>query len=97
MSTLTEKQETSLDEAEKRVEAMTGESLVRWHIEYQPETRPGRGHDISAWGLTDRYLATQFLDPYGNGSLVVSEYNVIHNDGDDDHFDDEGNCECEPA
>jgi hypothetical protein len=92
---LTQKQETALDDALVRVEAMTGSEMRDWSIEYKPETRPGRGHDIIAWTADSDYMANQYMDPYGNGTLVIARTEVIHNDADEDHFDDEGNCECE--
>ena len=83
----------ALESAEDRAETITGQNLGKWHIAYQEETRPGRGHDISAWASDGEYLATQYLDPYGNGALVVSQINLLHNDIDEDHFDEYGDCE----
>lgn len=92
---LTEKQTLALVEATGEAERITGgETIGRWHISYEAETRPGRGHCIVAWAANGEYLATQYLDPYGRGSLVVAELNVIHNDYDEEHFDENGACEC---
>lgn len=95
MSYLTDRQQKALDRATRRVENITGTSTWDWSIAYQPEIRPGRGHDLTAWAADGEHLAIQYLDPYGSGALVVSEINVLHNDADWDHFDDEGNCEHE--
>lgn len=92
---LTVKQAKALDRATEQAEKIAGQDLGQWHVSYQPESRPGRGHDISAWATDGEYMATQYLDPYGNGPLVVSAIEVLHNDGDDDHFDPEGRCPCE--
>ena len=94
MSTLTDRQQKALEVAERRIEVITGSNLGEWHIAYQPESRPGRGHDISAWACDGEYLATQYLDPYGNGDLVVSGIDLIHSDSDEEHFDEDGICEC---
>lgn len=97
MSTLTDKQQKALDEAERRIQVITGARLGCWHIAYEPEIRPGRGHDLSAWASDGEHMATQYLDPYGHGALVVSSIDLIHNDSGEDHFDEDGICECEPA
>lgn len=91
---LTEKQRIALDGAESRVERAHGESLGHWGIVYAEEARPGRGHDITAWAAGDGLIATQYLDPYGNGPLVLSSTDLIHNDSDEDHFKDDGTCYC---
>lgn len=92
---MTERQIKALTEADARVEKICGEDLGRWHVAFEQEQRPGRGHDLSAWAANGEYMATQYLDVYGNGSLVVSSIDVMHNDYDDDHFNAEGNCEHE--
>ena len=97
MAKLTAKQIKALEEADKRAEHIAGQDLGRWHIAYEEETRPGRGHGITAWAADGEYLATKYLDPYGNGPLVIAELDLIHNDSDEEHFDDEGNCEHEGA
>lgn len=92
---LTEKQVKALEEADVRVGKICGTDLGRWHIALDPETRPGRGHDLTAWAADGEHMATQYLDPYGYGPLVVSSIDLIHNDDDEDHFDAEGECKCE--
>ncbi len=92
---LTEKQIKALEEAGGRVENICGQDLGRWHIALEEETRPGRGHDLTAWAADGEYMATQYLDPYGYGSLVVSSIDVMHNDADEEHFDENGDCEHE--
>lgn len=92
---LTQKQVKALDEATGRAEKIAGQDLGQWHVSYRPESRPGRGHDITAWAADGEYMATQYLDPYGNGPLVVSAIDLLHNDSDEDHFDPEGCCSCE--
>ena len=90
---LTAKQIKALEEADGRVENICGQDLGRWHIALEEETRPGRGHDLTAWAADGEYSATQYLDPYGYGSLVVSSIDVMHNDADEEHFDENGDCE----
>ncbi|MCQ1951597.1 hypothetical protein NNX28_16895 [Arthrobacter sp. zg-Y859] len=94
MSTLTDRQQKALEQAERRIEVITGTDLGEWHIAYQPESRPGRGHDLSAWASDGEHMATQYLDPYGNGALVVYSIDLIHNDSDEEHFDEDGICDC---
>jgi len=91
---LTGKQKTALDKAGKRAAAITGSSVGLWDITYQPETRPGRGHDITAWAADGEHLVTQYLDVYGHGALVVAALDLIHNDADEEHFNSLGHCEC---
>lgn len=92
---LTERQMTALDHADKRIRHMLDVDLGQWFISYQEEIRPGRGHDLTAWAADGEHLATQYLDPYGNGPLVLCELELLHNDADEDHFDDNGDCEHE--
>ncbi|MDQ0756104.1 hypothetical protein [Arthrobacter sp. B3I4] len=94
---LTEKQRAALELAARRVENMHGSHLGFWGIVYAEEVRPGRGHDITAWAADGEAIATQYLDPYGNGPLVFSQTELIHNDADEDHHDEDGNCECTGA
>jgi len=91
---LTTKQQAALNKAEERAEAITESSLGLWDISFRDETRPGRGHDITAWYADGEHLVVQYLDPYGSGPLVVSSLDLIHNDDDEEHFNDEGNCGC---
>lgn len=95
MARLTEKQKTALDKAAERVKDMSGSNLGLWGIVFHPETRPGRGHDITAWAADGEHVATQYLDVYGHGSLVISAIDVIHNDSNEDHFNSLGVCLCE--
>lgn len=92
---LTEKQVKALEEADGRVENIAGQNLGRWYITYEQEHRPGRGHDITAWAADGEFMATAYVDVYGRLSLTVSAIELIHNDGDEDHFDENGDCECE--
>jgi len=92
---MTERQVKALTEADARVEKICGHDLGRWFVAFETEIRPGRGRDLSAWASDGEYMATQYLDVYGHGSLVVSSIDVMHNDADEEHFDEEGNCEHE--
>ena len=91
---LNAKQRAALNKAAKRAEAITGSSIGLWGVVYHPETRPGRGHDITAWTADGEHVVTQYLDPYGHGALVVAALDLIHNDADEDHFNSLGHCEC---
>lgn len=95
MNQLNARQHEALATAQQRIESITGEVVFGWSVEYHPETRPGRGHDITAWARTDDHITNQFLDPYGNGSLTISEARIVHNDADETHIDVNGNCACE--
>lgn len=92
---LTEKQQVALDEAAARVERITKDVPSSWDIAFRPERRRGRGRDIVAWTADGEHVATLYCDVYGNGPLVVGSFDLMHNDSDDDHGDDEGNCDCE--
>ena len=91
---LKEKQIAALDAGLKRAETIAGGSFACWDIVFREETRPGRGHEIIAWTGDSDYVVTQYLDPYGNGPLVVCTIDVIHNDSDEDHFNEDGHCQC---
>lgn len=95
MPRLTTRQVAALEEAAGRVSRMTGGSIRTWDIVFHPEVRPGRGNDITAWWADGENMATQYVDVYGNGSLVVSETDLTHNDSDEDHFDEDGICGCD--
>lgn len=90
---LTPRQVSELETMNTRAEKITGAILGPWAIAYQDESRPGRGHSITAWAADGENLATAYLDPYGHGPLVIAEIDLIHNDADEDHFDAEGKCE----
>ncbi|GAA1337280.1 hypothetical protein [Arthrobacter roseus] len=89
---LTIRQVEALTQAHTRIHKIIGTHLGDWSIRYAEEIRPGRGHDITAWVADGEHTATQYLDPYGNGPLIVSRMIILHNDADEEHFDDEGNC-----
>ena len=78
-----------------RMTGMRREPLVPLVRSLLAETRPGRGQDLSAWATDGEYMATQHLDVYGNGPLIVSSIELMHNDADEEHFDEDGNCEHE--
>lgn len=71
-----------------------GPSLSRsehqWDFTWREETRPGRGHDLSAMQWDGEYVAHIGLDVYGRGFLAVAETHLIHNSADDE-------CACEPC
>lgn len=92
---LKNKQVVALDKAMQRAEEITGTLLGSWDIVFRDETRPNRGHDLVAWAGDSDYVVTQYLDPYGSGPLVVSTIDVIHNDSEEDHFNEDGGCGCE--
>ena len=91
---LTSKQLIALDEAADRTDRITKSVLGSWDIVFHPETRPGRGKAITAWMADGEHVATYYCDVYGYGSLVVGSFDLIHNDSDEEHGDDEGNCDC---
>lgn len=95
LARITEKQAKAMEEADGRLANIAGQDLGRWHITYELEQRPGRGHDIVAWASDGEFMATAYVDVYGRLSLVVSAIELIHNDGDEDHFDEHGDCEHE--
>lgn len=58
-------------------------------ISPHPESRPGRGHDLMVmWTGGDDLAAYAFIDPYGNGPLSVTTWELIHSDSDDE-------CDCD--
>lgn len=92
---LKDRQVAELETMHARAKKITGEDLGRWHIAYDDESRPGRGHSITAWAADGENLATAYLDPYGHGPLVICSVELIHNDSDEEHFDEDGRCEHE--
>ena len=56
-----------------------------WQV--QRETRPGRGHDMTATYIDSDIVATLWIDPYGNGSDARGAIDWQHNGSDDE-------CEC---
>lgn len=83
MSKLTKKQEESwpryVEDASRYLDGYTiKRELHYWVVDYWPETRPGRGHDIEAVYLDGEVFAHLYMDVYGNGSLSVGTTNTVH-------------------
>jgi hypothetical protein len=60
-----------------------------WLISYEDESRPGRGHSVSALHVDGEHIVHITLDVYGYGALGVGEIAWTHSSTDSE-------CECEP-
>lgn len=67
--------------------------VTDFNITYEPESRPGRGHDIQVHYVDGDHAVYSRIDVYGNGSGgQIARLDWIH-DGTDDAADD---CEFCP-
>lgn len=95
MAELTARQAAAMPDVVARVARHDVEvpgDIHRWdRVEWQDETRPGRGHAINALHFYDSsYFVQLLMDVYGSPSISVCSFEPIHNDGDDD-------CDCGPC
>jgi hypothetical protein len=59
-----------------------------WATYWAEETRPGRGHDLTAVFLDGEHVLTIQLDVYGNGGgIAIGVVEWTHADADED-------CDC---
>lgn len=86
---VTDRQQKRITETATDLRDYWGLDCAVWpNIAPEPESRPGRGHDLVCFWGDGEQVATLYADPYGNGPLVVSYITVIHNDSDDE-------CSCQ--
>lgn len=66
--------------------------IHRWdRVEWQDESRPGRGHVVNALHFYDStYFVQLIMDVYGYPSISVCSFDPIHSDG-------HGDCQCDPC
>ncbi|MGW6121479.1 hypothetical protein ACWFRF_20725 [Nocardia sp. NPDC055165] len=58
-------------------------------IGYQPEERPGRGHDIRVAYVDGEHAISAYIDVYGRTTVGIGAVDWLHREGDD------GDDECE--
>ncbi|MFE6966850.1 hypothetical protein ACFVAJ_17200 [Agromyces sp. NPDC057679] len=99
----------AIAEAQRYVDTSTiSESLTHWYwaVRWEDETRPGRGHAMTATWSDGEYHVEISMDVYGNPRVAVAEVDWLHNgsdeecgcayceaerhDDDDDDDDDDG-------
>lgn len=83
----------SVAEAQRYVEFSTLPTSIRhwgWAIAWADESRPGRGHDLSATYCDGEHLVQITLDVYGHGAVSVAETHWVHSSADEQ-------CPCEPC
>lgn len=88
---LTEKQEIRLKEIREQLTAIGAEHANAWDafvIHFHEEIRPNRGCTINVVYIDSDYVATAFLDPYGNGPFSWGYVEWVHNGADDE-------CSCD--
>jgi hypothetical protein len=61
-----------------------------WTVQWEDETRPGRGHRLNAVWSDGEYVAQVLMDVYGGPSVSVGEVTWIHNSSDEE-------CLCGPC
>jgi hypothetical protein len=62
-----------------------------WTVQWDDESRPGRGHAFSAVYCDGEYIVQICMDVYGGPRVAVGETHWVHNG-----FDEECDCEhCE--
>lgn len=61
-----------------------------WLVNWQDETRPGRGHHFNGTWIDGEYLVQIIMDVYGYPLVSVCEVTLLHNSESDE-------CDCEPC
>ena len=78
-------------EVQRHVDASTVPlSLHEWNVQWEDETRPGRGHLFDGTWTDGEYFAQVRMDVYGYASVSVAETTWLHNSSDEE-------CDCEPC
>jgi hypothetical protein len=62
----------------------------KWDFAWLDESRPGRGHDLSATVSDGEHFSQIQMDVYGSGSVFVALITTLHNSADEE-------CGCEPC
>lgn len=90
MSTLTPRQSAELHRILRNVQEHFGvqiRDVEDFNIHYEPEYRPGRGHQIRFDYIDSDHAVSGYMDVYGDTSLSVGIVSFIHNSGDEE-------CDC---
>lgn len=66
------------------------EGLYGWTVEWDEETRPGRGHRFVGVWSDGEYFAQVVMDVYGYPSISVASLTWLHSSSDEE-------CDCEPC
>lgn len=94
MADLTERQRATMPEVVARAARHGVEvpgDIRHWdRVEWQDETRPGRGHHVNAIHFYENYFVQMLMDVYGYPTISVCSFEPIHNDANDE-------CDCEPC
>jgi hypothetical protein len=61
-----------------------------WQVRMEEESRPGRGHYLSAVWCDGECLVQISMDVYGGPTVSVGEVRWLHNGADEE-------CDCEPC
>lgn len=56
----------------------------RWEVSWSPESRPGRGHAITATYADGEFFAQVLMDVYGYPSVSIARLDLIHADSDEE-------------
>jgi hypothetical protein len=59
-----------------------------WIVAWDDESRPGRGHRVTATWCDGEYLVQILMDVYGYPSVSVAELTWLHNGSDEE-------CNCD--
>lgn len=89
MPELTDRQEVAWPKAIadlRRLHRYLPEDLNSWDVKWYEETRPGRGHEISATYNDGEYFAQITMGVYGDPSTSIAQLDWLHTPGDD--------CDC---
>lgn len=95
LSRFTERQRAAWTEAVAEVQRYVDTSTVpehlhEWVIEFEDETRPGRGHFVNAVWCDGEYMAQVRMDVYGYPSVSVGAVEWLHSSSQED-------CPCAPC
>lgn len=94
---MTERQAKSWPDAVAEIQRYVDTSTVsaditdwQWSVNWEDESRPGRGHTMRALWADGEYFASVYMDVYGSPSVAVAQTDWLHNSSDEE-------CDCEPC
>jgi hypothetical protein len=91
----TERQAAAWPEAVAEVQRYVDTSTVPthlygWTVQWEDETRPGRGHLFDGFWSDGEYVAQVRMDVYGYPSVSVGEVSWLHSSSNEE-------CDCAPC
>lgn len=80
----------AIAEVQRYVDTSVSFGLHNWTVEWDEESRPGRGHAFDGVWCDGEHLVQIRMDVYGHPSVSVAAVDWLHNSSDEE-------CPCEPC